>query len=72
MTVPRAQRGADLIQAAVTNWALPSDTEYSLVNVTTGRTMQANAALGADQVSDHDELEVQPVLVAGGSGARRS
>ena len=66
MTVPRDQRGADLIQAALTNWSLPSDTEYSLVNVTKGRTMHANAVLAADQVSDHDELEIQPVLVAGG------
>lgn len=70
MTVPRDQRGADLIQAALTNWSLPSDTEYSLVNVTKGRTMHANAVLGADEVSDHDELEIQPVLVAGGVGER--
>jgi len=71
VTIPREQRGADLIQAALTNWSLPSDTDYSLVNVTKGRTMQPNATLAVDQVSDHDELEVQPVLVAGGSRGRR-
>ena len=71
VTVPREQKGADLIQAALTNWSLPADTEYSLVNVTKGRTMHANTALAADQVSDHDELEIQPVLVAGGWRGRR-
>ena len=68
VTVPRDQKGADLIHAALTNWSLPADTEYSLVNVTRGRTMQPNAILSAEHVSDHDELEIQPVLVAGGSG----
>jgi hypothetical protein len=71
VTVPRDQKGADLIQAALTNWSLPADTEYSLVNVTKGRTMHPNAALAADHVSDHDELEIQPVLVAGGWCGRR-
>lgn len=65
VTVPRDQRGADLIQAALTNWSLPSDAEYSLVNVTKGRVVHPNTALSSDQVSDQDELEIQPVLVAG-------
>ena len=69
MTLPRDQRGADLIQAALTNWSLPSDTEYSLVNVTSGRVVHPNSTLAADQVSDQDELEIQPVLVAGGRRA---
>ena len=71
VTVPRDQTGADLIQAALTNWSLPADSEYSLVNATKGRTMLPNSVLGADQVSDHDELEIQPVLVAGGRCGRR-
>jgi hypothetical protein len=71
VTVPRDQKGADLIQAALTNWSLPGDTEYSLVNVTKGRTMHPNSTLGTDHVSDHDELEIQPVLVAGGWRGRR-
>lgn len=65
VTLPRDQRGADLIQAALTNWSLPSDAEYSLVNVTKGRVVHPNTALSSDQVSDQDELEIQPVLVAG-------
>jgi len=69
--VPRDQRGSDLIQAALTNWSLPSESEYTLVNVTRGQTMLPNALLGAEQVSDHDELEIQPVLVAGGDRERR-
>ena len=31
--------GADIIQAAVDNWALPADTDYTLVNTTTGRAL---------------------------------
>ena len=72
VTLPRDQRGADLIQAALTNWSLPSDTEYSLVNASKGRVLHPNSVLSEDQVSDHDELEIQPVLVAGGRRARRS
>ena len=35
----RASVGSDILQAAVDNWALPTDTDYSLVNVTTGRSL---------------------------------
>ena len=31
--------GADVIQAAVDNWTLPADTDYTLVNTTTGRAL---------------------------------
>ena len=63
--MPREQRGADLIQGAIANWSLPSDTDYSLVNVTKARVLQPNAPLSSDVVADADELEIQPVLVAG-------
>mgnify|MGYP003457338099 FL=1 len=56
--------GADIIQAAVDNWTLPADTDYTLVNTTTGRAL----APGEDLVKaarPGDVLEVQPVLVAG-------
>lgn len=65
VTIPRDQTGADLIQGAVTNWSLPTDTEYSLVNVTKGKGIRPESVLSDDLVSDKDELEVQPVLVAG-------
>jgi hypothetical protein len=65
VTVPRDQTGADLIQSALSNWSLPSDTEYSLVNVTKQRTLQPERALSNELVADRDELEIQPVLVAG-------
>ena len=71
VTLPRDQRGADLVQAALTNWSLPSDTDYSLVNVTRGRVVQPGSPLSSDVVSDRDELEIQPVLVAGGRRERR-
>ncbi len=54
----------ELIQAAVDNWKLPVDTEYTLVNVTRGTTVPAAQRVGS--VADPgDVLEVQPVLVAG-------
>ena len=71
VTVSREQRGADLIQSAITNWALPSDTEYSLVNVTRSQVMPPERRLSPDVVADNDELEMQPVLVAGAPRERR-
>ncbi len=56
--------GADLIQAAVDNWSLPADVDYTLVNTTTGEVVLPGQALDA-QVKTGDTLEVQPVLVAG-------
>lgn len=71
VTIPRDQRGADLIQGAVTNWSLPLDTDYSLVNVTRGRAIRPESVLSPEAVADRDELEIQPVLVAGGSVGSR-
>ncbi len=63
-----ASTGADVIQAAVSNWSLPTDMDYTLVNTTTGQVLTPSTALDR-QVKDGDVLEVQPVLVAG-HGAR--
>ncbi len=57
-------QGTDLIQRAVDNWALPADTDYSLVNVTSGQVLNPRQPIG-EQVKEGDTLEVQPVLVAG-------
>jgi hypothetical protein len=57
--------GAEVLQAAVDNWALPATMDYTLVNTTTGRVLVPSTTL-AGQVKDGDVLEVQPVLVAGG------
>jgi hypothetical protein len=62
----RGNNGADVIQAAVNNWALPTDTDYGLVNTTTGKAIQPSEALSEETVKAGDVLEVQPVLVAGG------
>jgi hypothetical protein len=59
-----ASTGADIIQAAVDNWALPADTDYTLVNTTTGRALVPGEDL-AKGARPGDVLEVQPVLVAG-------
>jgi hypothetical protein len=56
--------GSDVLQSAVDNWVLPSDTDYSLVNTTTGQVLNPGESL-AGKVNEGDVLEVQPVLVAG-------
>jgi hypothetical protein len=61
----RQSIGSDILQAAVDNWALPTDTDYSLVNVTTGRSLVPTQLLDDNFVKPGDILEVQPVLVAG-------
>jgi hypothetical protein len=56
--------GAEVLQAAVDNWALPANMDYTLVNTTTGRVLVPSTSLSG-QVKDGDVLEVQPLLVAG-------
>ena len=64
LSLDPASTGADIIQAAVDNWALPADTDYTLVNTTTGRALAPGEDL-AKAARPGDVLEVQPVLVAG-------
>ena len=61
--------GSELIQTAADNWALPADTDYTLVNLTTGQVVAPGTSL-ARSVKDGDLLEVQPVLVAGARWSR--
>ena len=44
--------GADIIQNAITNWSLPKDTEYSIVNVTSGKALNQNDSLSTAGVTD--------------------
>jgi hypothetical protein len=57
-------QGSAVLQTAVDNWALPPDTDYSLVNVSSGQVLNPRESLEG-KVKDGDVLEVQPVLVAG-------
>jgi len=65
ITVERTSTGGDVIQAAVENWSLPKDTDYALVNTTSGKSISPSQPLSEDAVNDGAVLEVQPVLVAG-------
>ena len=56
--------GSEILQSAMDNWALPEQTDYSLVNTTTGEVLNPGESL-AGKVKDGDVLEIQPVLVAG-------
>jgi hypothetical protein len=65
VTLSRDNVGKDVIQAAVDNWTLPTDTDYSLVNTSTGKVISPQQTLSSDIVMPGNTLEVQPVLVAG-------
>lgn len=72
VTLDSGTTGAELIQGAVDNWALPTDTDYSLVNVNTGALLSPRDLLDDAKVRPGDVLEVQPVLVAGTTGTTRT
>ncbi len=65
LTLDGGSTGNAIIQAAVDNWALPADTDYTLVNTNTGRAVAPGESLAKSGVKPGDVLEVQPVLVAG-------
>jgi hypothetical protein len=65
VTMARTNTGGDVIQAAVDNWKMPADTDYSLVNTSSGKAIAPSQTLTEDVVKDGNVLEVQPVLVAG-------
>lgn len=54
-----SQTGGDVIHAAVENWSLPEDTDYSLVNIRTAKPIQPDGSLDAQGVEDGDVLEVR-------------
>lgn len=55
----------DIIQGAIDNWALPKDTEYTIVNTSSGKTLNPSDPIDKSGVSSGEILEIQPVLVAG-------
>lgn len=61
------QTCADVIEAAKSNWSLPGDTDYSLVNTdrTPPQTLVPTSSLNRSGVTTGTTLEIQPVLVAG-------
>lgn len=68
ITVAGTSTGSEVVQSAVENWALPADTDYTLINVTTGMALAPHEVLDRSKVKEGDVLEVQPVLVAGTHG----
>jgi hypothetical protein len=67
VTVADSQTFGDLIQAAITQWALPTDRDYTITNVskTPPQTLNPSTQLAAVALSPGDTLEIQPILVAG-------
>jgi len=65
VTIEPSYTPKDLIETAVLNWSLPTDTDYNLVNTTKNITIASNATLASLNIQEGDVLEIQPVLVAG-------
>ncbi|RYA23623.1 hypothetical protein CRU96_07025 [Malaciobacter halophilus] len=57
--------GGDILENAVSNWNLPTDTDYQLALIDTNTMIQPAQSLKDAKVSNGSLLEVQPVLVAG-------
>lgn len=68
ITVADRQTCGDIIQAAIDNWALPKETDYTVTNVskTPPQTLNPSISLGKAGIIAGETLEIQPVLVAGG------
>lgn len=56
----------DIVHGAIQNWELPRDTDYTIVNTTSGRTLNPRDTIARAGLSPGDVLEIQPVLTAGG------
>lgn len=56
---------AEIVQAAIENWSLPRDTDYSVVNISNGKALNPTDTLQKLNIASGDILEIQPVLVAG-------
>lgn len=71
ITVADTQTCGDIIQAAVDNWSLPKETDYTITNVskTPPQTLNPSVSLIKAGIGVGETLEIQPVLVAGGHGA---
>ncbi len=69
ITVADTQTCGDIIQAAVDNWALPAETDYTITNVskTPPQTLNPSTTLTKAGIASGETLEIQPVLVAGSS-----
>lgn len=68
ITVSDTQTCGDIIQAAVDNWVLPNDTDYTVTNVSKEppQVLNPSTTLAKAGVETSEILEIQPVLVAGG------
>ncbi len=69
VTVDDGQTISEVMQAAVENWTLPADAQYSLTNVSKEPPVMLDPGtdLVAAGVLPGETLEIQPVLVAGRS-----
>jgi hypothetical protein len=55
----------DIVDSAIQNWALPRDADYTVVNVTRGKSLNPAEPISRTGIQPGDVLELQPVLVAG-------
>lgn len=65
VSVSATQKVKEIVQAAIDNWALPKDTDFTVFNTSSSKLLSQSQTLRDAGVSNSDVLEIQPVLVAG-------
>lgn len=67
VTVADTQTSGDMIEAAINNWVMDRDRDYTIVNVskTPPQSLIPSHSLADAGVQPGDTLEIQPILVAG-------
>jgi len=67
ITVADTQTCGDIIQAALDNWALPKEEDYTITNVskTPPQTLVPSTPLANSGIVQGEILEIQPVLKPG-------
>jgi hypothetical protein len=65
ITISDTHTAKQIIESAVSNWSLPIDADYSIVNVSKGTALTMGKPLHALGIQENDVLELQPILAAG-------
>jgi hypothetical protein len=65
IVIPAECAVGEIIDSAIQNWSLPSDTDYTIVNATRGTALNPTQPMGRSGILEGDTLEIQPVLTAG-------
>jgi len=66
IVIPHECAVGEIIDGAIQNWSLPSDTDYTIINATSRKALNPSHTVLRAEIQEGDILEIQPVLTAGG------